>query len=209
MTLDTVLAFAVVATLLIVSPGPNNLLIARTVPTSGRAAGFATIAGFVTAFFLHGTLAVFGLSVLLLSSATAFFIVKMLGAAYLCWVGIKALVEAWRGVATIRVAPARRPRSLRRAYVEGLLTNALNPKVSMFYIAALPQFLPPEAMTPANVYALVLVHSALNATWFTLMVMLFSRLTGVVTSGRVQAWVKGATGLVFLGFGVKLISLKP
>lgn len=209
MSLHTVLTFALMAALLIVTPGPNNLLIARTVPTSGRAAGFANIAGFITAFVLHGTLVVFGLSVILLASATAFFVLKMLGAAYLAWVGLKALAEALRGTRAQAVAPARRRRTLGRAYAEGLMTNALNPKVSMFYIAALPQFLPPEAMTPANVYALVLVHSALNATWFTLLILLFARLGSAFAGGRLTRWVKGATGLVFLGFGAKLATLKP
>ncbi len=97
MTLATVLAFAAMAALLIMSPGPNGVLIAKTVPTSGRAAGFATIAGFVVAFFVHGTFAIFGLSVLLLQSAHLFTAVKLVGAAYLVWIGLKALVEAWRG----------------------------------------------------------------------------------------------------------------
>lgn len=209
MTFHILLTFAITATLLIVTPGPNNLLIAKTVPTSGKAAGFANIAGFVTAFFVHATLVVFGLSVILLTSATAFFVVKMLGALYLCWVGIKALIEAWRGVGRVSVAPARRRRGLRRAYLDGLLTNLFNPKVSMFYIAVLPQLLPPEAMTAANVYTLVLLHSVLNFSWFTLMILVFSRIGAAAVSPHVTRWVKGATGVIFLGFGAKLATLKP
>ena len=83
MTAATVLAFAAMAALLIMSPGPNGVLIAKTVPTSGRAAGFANIGGFVVAFFLHGTFAIFGLSLLLLQSANLFMAVKLAGAAYL------------------------------------------------------------------------------------------------------------------------------
>ena len=88
-------AFAFVASLLVMSPGPNGVLIARTVPTSGRVAGFANVAGFVTAFYLHGALSVLGISILLVQSATAFAIVKYLGAAYLCWIGVKALYAAY------------------------------------------------------------------------------------------------------------------
>src|SRR3546814_4392094 len=84
--------------LLVMSPGPNGVLIAKTVPTSGRAAGFANVAGFVAGFYLHGSLSIFGISLILLRSAEAFFVVKMLGAAYLCWIGIKALRDAWRGI---------------------------------------------------------------------------------------------------------------
>ena len=127
------------AALLIMSPGPNGVLIAKTVPTSGRAAGFANIGGFVVAFFVHGTFAIFGLSLLLLQSANLFTAVKLAGAAYLIWIGIKALRDAWRGLpaALTQVAPARRRRSLAKAFGDGIVTNALK-KVAMFYIAAFP-----------------------------------------------------------------------
>ncbi len=129
-----VLTFAFVAALLVMSPGPNGVLIAKTVPTSGHRAGFANVAGFVTSFYLHGALSILGISVILLQSAQAFFFVKMLRAAYLIWVGIKALHDAFRGIkrAASDVTPARRKRTLRLAYREGFLTNALNPKASMF-----------------------------------------------------------------------------
>ncbi|MBX9458329.1 MAG: LysE family translocator [Rhizobium sp.] len=209
MDIATILAFMTVTTLLVVSPGPNGVLIARTVPTSGRMAGFANIAGFVTAFYIHGAFVLFGLSVILMRSADLFFLVKMLGAAYLCYIGIKALHQAWRG-ATARpaVTPARRRRTLVMAYVEGLLTNALNPKVSMFYIAAFPQFLPPEHATAANIFLLVFLHSMINLVWFSTMVLVFSRLSRFARSDRAERWIQAATGLVFVGFGLKLATMR-
>ena len=132
-----ILSFVFIASLLVMSPGPNGVLIARTVPLSGRAAGLTNVAGFVAAFYLHGALAILGISIILVQSATAFAIVKYLGAAYLCWIGVKALWEAFTGVErTQHVAPEKAKRTLRKALVEGFLTNALNPKVSMFYLAA-------------------------------------------------------------------------
>ena len=97
MTLAEILTLAFVASLLVMSPGPNGVLIARTVPTSGRAAGFANVAGFIAAFYIHGTLSVLGITLILVQSATAFAIVKYLGAAYLAWIGIRALVAAIKG----------------------------------------------------------------------------------------------------------------
>ena len=209
MELTTILAFMTVTALLVISPGPNGVLIAKTVPTSGKLAGFANIAGFVTAFYIHGAFVMFGLSMLLLRSAELFFIVKMLGAAYLCYVGVKALMQAWKGnVVAHAVTPARRRRTLVAAYVEGLLTNALNPKVSIFYIAAFPQFLPLESTTAANVFLLVFLHSMINLVWFSAMVMVFSRLTGFVRSGRAERWIKAITGVVFIGFGMKLAATR-
>ena len=96
MDINNILTFIAVATLLVVSPGPNGFLIAKTVPVSGRKAGFANIWGFVAAFYVHGTLSIFGISVLLVQSAQAFFIFKMLGAAYLIWIGIKAIIGAFK-----------------------------------------------------------------------------------------------------------------
>jgi threonine/homoserine/homoserine lactone efflux protein len=210
-TLATVLAFAAMAALLIMSPGPNGVLIAKTVPTSGRAAGFANIGGFVVAFFVHGTFAIFGLSVLLLQSANLFLVVKLVGAAYLIWIGVKALRDAWRGLpATLGdVKPARRQRTLIKAFGEGFLTNALNPKVAMFYIAAFPQFMPHDGGSPLAAYLLVVVHACLNVAWFAPMVLLFDRLSAAARGDRIQRWIKAATGVVFVGFGIRLATLRP
>jgi threonine/homoserine/homoserine lactone efflux protein len=210
MELLHLMAFAGVAALLVMSPGPNGVLIAKTVPTSGRAAGFANVAGFVAAFYLHGSLSIFGISVILVRSAEAFFVVKMLGAAYLCWIGFKALRDAWRGVGPVAaVAPARRRRHLARAFTEGFATNALNPKVSMFYLAAFPQFIPLGEGAVGAAFLLVCVHALLNAIWFSALILLFSRLTHAARSGSFQRWLKGVTGVVFMAFGAKLAALNP
>ncbi|WP_417721067.1 LysE family translocator [Salipiger sp.] len=204
------IAFVIATTFLVTSPGPNGVLVARTVPTSGRAAGFATIAGFFTAFYIHGTLSILGISILLMKSATAFAIVKYAGAAYLCWIGVKSLRAALRGGQRLdAVAPARRARSLRRAYLEGLLTNGLNPKVSMFYLAVFPQFIPAGAHPVATAFELVFIHSMINVIWFSTVVLLLSRLTSVTRGDRFQRWLKGVTGAVFIGFGLKLASYRP
>lgn len=205
-----IFAFVIAATLLVTSPGPNGVLIAKTVPTSGRSAGFANIAGFFTAFYVHGALSILGISILLMKSATAFAIVKYLGAAYLCWVGIKALISAYKGVAApSQIAPARRQRTLAKAYVEGFLTNGLNPKVSMFYLAVFPNFIPLNDHPAAWAFLLVFLHSMINVVWFSSMVLLFSRLAVVARSGTFQRWLKGITGAVFIGFGLKLATYRP
>ena len=210
MAWSDILTFTIVASLLVMSPGPNGALIAKTVPTSGRSAGFANVAGFVTAFYLHGALSILGISILLVQSATAFSVVKYLGAAYLCWIGIKALYTAFKdGKNGELISPAKTPRTWRKAFVEGLLTNALNPKVSMFYLAAFPQFITVGETTAASSFMLVFIHSLINGVWFGAMVLLFSRLTKVARNGSFQRWLKGVTGVVFVGFGLKLASFKP
>ncbi|PHQ79255.1 MAG: MFS transporter [Thalassobium sp.] len=192
------------------SPGPNGFLIAKTVPTSGKAAGFANVAGFVTAFFLHGALAILGISIILVKSATAFTIVKYLGAAYLVWIGFKALIAAFKGVENAeKVTPVKNRRTLWRAYMEGFFTNALNPKVSMFYLAAFPQFIKIGETPAASSFLLVFLHSLVAAAWFVAMILLFAKLSSMARSGNFQRWLKGVTGVVFIGFGLKLASFKP
>ncbi|HBS22827.1 MULTISPECIES: LysE family translocator [Thalassospira] len=203
-------SFTLVTALLVMSPGPNGVLIAKTVPTSGRAAGFANVAGFVTAFYLHGTLSILGISVILVQSAQLFMMVKIAGAAYLCWVGFKALREAWRGVKTVaEVAPAKRRRTLLVAYGEGFLTNALNPKVSIFYLAAFPQFIPVGDGAITSAFMLVCVHASINIIWFSAMIILLSRLSGMARSGSFQRALKAVTGSVFIAFGIKLAMFRP
>ncbi|MEP7455614.1 LysE family translocator [Phyllobacterium sp. SB3] len=210
MSWSVIFAFMITATLLVTSPGPNGMLIAKTVPTSGRTAGFANIAGFFTAFYIHGALSILGISIIVMKSATAFMIVKYVGVAYLCWIGIKALIAAFKGVETApKIAPAKRQRTLVKAFFEGLLTNGLNPKVSMFYLAVFPQFIPLNAHPVASAFLLVFLHSMINIVWFGAIVMLFSKLTAFTRQGKFQRWLKGVTGVVFIGFGLKLATYKP
>ncbi len=209
MTFAEILTFAFVASLLVMSPGPNGVLIARTVPTSGRQAGFANVLGFIGAFYMHGAFSILGLSLILMQSATAFTVVKYLGAAYLCWIGIRSLREAIKApVEKPETPPAKRSRTLTRAFVEGFLTNALNPKVSMFYLAAFPQFISVGETTAAASFLLVTIHAMINGIWFGAMVLLLTRLSAIAGRGGFQRWLKGVTGLVFLGFGAKLATMR-
>lgn len=208
MEFTQIVSFIVVASLLVISPGPNGILIAKTVPTSGRSAGFANIAGFVAAFYLHGSLSILGISLLLTQSAEAFLVVKMLGAAYLCWIGVKALWSACYGIESADPIDLKKTRSsLVKAFVEGFFTNAFNPKVSMFYLAAFPQFIPSTGAVD-SAFLLVFIHSVINLVWFSSMVLLLSQLKGVTRNKTFQRILKTTTGLIFIGFGVKLASLR-
>jgi len=152
------LSFFAIALVIEVSPGPNFLLIAKTVPTAGRTAATANISGFATAFLLHGALSIFGFSIVLSSSESLFFTVKILGAAYLCYLGVQALLEARPRLAKrpvlssavvdidlagpVSSQPTLIQQSLARGWREGFITNCLNPKISIFYLAV--------ATLPAN-----------------------------------------------------------
>lgn len=210
MELANILTFIAVATLLVISPGPNGFLIAKTVPLSGQRNGFANIGGFVAAFYVHGTLSIFGISILLVQSAQAFFIFKMLGAAYLIWIGIKALINAFKKNRESHLESpqnSKKPVSIRVSFIEGFLTNVLNPKVSMFYLAAFPQFISVNE-SAINAYTLVTAHSLVNFGWFSMMILMLSRFKKAANNGRFKKWLNAVTGVVFIGFGSKLALMK-
>jgi len=210
MDINNIITFIAVATLLVISPGPNGFLIAKTVPLSGQKAGFANIFGFVTAFYVHGTLSIFGISVLLVQSAQAFFILKILGAIYLIWIGIKSLISAFK-VSNKKLPNLAqkdiKPVSMCTAFSEGFLTNVLNPKVSMFYLSAFPQFISTNEGA-MNVYALVTAHSIVNFMWFSVMVFMLSRIKKAANNAQFKKWLNSITGIVFIGFGSKLALMK-
>lgn len=210
MDLHSIITFIAVATLLVISPGPNGFLIAKTVPLSGHKAGFANVGGFVAAFYVHGTFSIFGISILLVQSAVAFTAFKILGAMYLIWIGIKAIRSALNQTAITSIElpkEKQKKTSIRRAFLEGFATNVLNPKVSMFYLAAFPQFISLES-SAVNAYVLVTAHSLVNFIWFSIMVLALSRVKNVAASAKFKTWLNTITGLVFIGFGAKLAFMK-
>ena len=210
MDINNIITFVAVATLLVISPGPNGFLIAKTVPLSGQKAGLANVGGFVAAFYVHGTLSIFGISILLVQSAVAFTVFKMLGAVYLIWIGVKAIRNAIGQKITTSIESPKETQnkvSIRNAFWEGFVTNVLNPKVSMFYLAAFPQFISLEG-NAFSAYALVTAHSLVNFIWFSFMVLALSRVKSAANSANFKRWLNSITGVVFIGFGAKLALMK-
>ncbi|GII75262.1 RhtB family transporter [Sphaerisporangium rufum] len=140
----TLLVFLPAALLLVVTPGPNNLYITARGIAQGRAAGVVSAVGVETGTLVHIAAAAAGLSYLVASSAAAFTAVKWAGAAYLVYLGIRTLAG---GAGAGARAVAEQP--LRRVFLEGLVVNVLNPKVILFFLAFLPQFVDPAAGSPA------------------------------------------------------------
>src|ERR1044071_2920286 len=138
--------FAVAALLLIMVPGPDQALITRNALVGGGRAGLLTMTGGVLGVAVHATAAAVGLSALLLASSTAFTVLKLVGAAYLVWLAVQMLRSAVRSrredaEGDVPVPPVRGSAYLR----QGFLSNALNPKVALFFVTFLPQFLSADA----------------------------------------------------------------
>lgn len=196
------LAFAGIAGLVTLTPGADTMLVVRSAAVRGRRAGLLTVLGIGSGLFIHATLSALGLSVVLVRSARAFEGVKLAGALYLLFLGVQALRSAARG-APVTESPAGTT-GARRAYVEGLLTNVLNPKVAIFYLAFLPQFIGPDDAVLARSILLASIHFVEGLVWLSLVTLFVARLRPVLARPRVQRALESVTGLVFIAFGVKL-----
>jgi threonine/homoserine/homoserine lactone efflux protein len=174
--LATLLLFAGSAATLVLIPGPNLIYIVTRTVEAGRSAGLASVLGVETGTMIHVTAAAFGVSALLASSAVAFEVVKYAGVAYLVYLGARALLAG--------AAPEARmePAGMRRTVAEGLLVNVLNPKVSLFFLAFLPQFVDPERGAAATQ---VLVLGAVFMAVATALDLLFVLAAGLV-GGRLR-----------------------
>ncbi|GHA23955.1 threonine transporter RhtB [Devosia pacifica] len=142
--LPVMLAFALASLVLAITPGPDMALFVSRTINYGRPHGLSTMAGAVTGIAIHTGLAAFGISVLILAAPTAFFVLKLAGALYLVWLAIQAIRD--QGGLTVAKARGRAP-SLMQSYWTGLGINLTNPKVALFFVTFLPQFV--SASDPA------------------------------------------------------------
>ncbi|MGY1723691.1 LysE family translocator [Blastococcus sp. SYSU DS0533] len=205
MTLGSaVLAFAVVAAVLTVTPGLDTALVLRAALTRGRREAAATAAGIVAGLFAWGAAAAVGVSTLLTASHVAYDVLRLAGAAYLVWFGVRLLVRAPRARPEPAGSAVRGGSSARRAARVGLTTNLLNPKVAVFYAALLPQFLPTGRDPLASGLLLAGVHAVLSVAWFALLIGLASALGRWLRRPRTVRAIDAVTGTVLVGFGVRL-----
>jgi threonine/homoserine/homoserine lactone efflux protein len=200
--------FALAALVLIMIPGPDQALITRSALIGGRPAGLLTMVGGVVGLAVHATAAAVGLSALLLASATAFLTLKIVGAGYLLWMGVQALRAAARSRREPAEAPTRRVR-LRPATAvrQGFLSNALNPKVALFFVTFLPQFLSVDSGSPrAEALLLSGIFAVLYTAWFGLYIAVVDRLGRWLRRPRVKARIEQFTGLVLATVAVRLVA---
>ena len=159
--------FVVFAAVVVIAPGPDFAVVVRNSLARGRAAGFFTSLGVVVSCLVQGTLAAFGVGVVIARSQPLFLAIRWAGVAYLCYLGVQALLSARRGtaVAAGRHAPAR-PRAQRLAALrQGFLCNITNPKVLAFYLSVLPQFLGHAGTPTVDALALAYTHAVLGVLW--------------------------------------------
>jgi threonine/homoserine/homoserine lactone efflux protein len=197
------LSFLLAAMVITISPGPDNLMVLGMGISQGRKQGMAFGLGCALGCLNHTILAVIGVSALIAASPVAFTALKVCGGLYLIWMGIGALRS--RGGA--RVAAVAQAQPLRQLFFKGLLANAINPKVVLFFLSFLPQFVAPaNGHVPAQMALLGLTFTLQGAVLFGLLGY-FSGAIGQWLNRRPAAglWLDRLAGAVFVGLGVRLI----
>lgn len=194
--------FAVAAGVLTLIPGPDTLLTLRTTISAGRASGLAAAAGICTALLGWGCAAGLGLTAVLAASPGLYLALRWTGAAYLAWLGLRAFGAGARWPAEQCGNDERGKRA--GGYFRGIATCASNPKVGVFYLALLPQFIGPgPGVLPASVL-LAGIHVAETLTWLGAVALLGSRLRGPLQHRRARRWTDRASGIAFLAFAARL-----
>ncbi|MDB5843657.1 MAG: LysE family translocator [Polaromonas sp.] len=213
MGIDHLALFVAAGIVLNLTPGPDVLFIVTNALRSGARAGMVAALGITAGCFVHILAAAIGVSALMAASATAFTLLKWAGAAYLVVVGLRMLLAsaptqggpiAMDPVAAC--ADGESAKALKRVFFQGFWTNALNPKVALFFLAFVPQFIAPGAEHKALAFLLLGLLFNANALWINLgWAGAAAWMAGRMASAQgVMHWLERAAGLMFIGFGLRL-----
>jgi threonine/homoserine/homoserine lactone efflux protein len=200
------LSFLVAITLLSMSPGVDTLLVIRNTARGGVRDGVLTSLAICCGLFVHATISALGISVILLQSAWAFSVLKLAGAAYLIWLGVSGLLAARRGAGlpVAAVAGELQAGSTWRPIREGLLSNVLNPKTIVFYMAFLPQFIAPSDPVLIKSLWLAGVHFVIANLWQIAIVLMVGSAGRWLGSRLFARALNGMTGAVLILLGIRL-----
>ena len=211
--LSALVGFAAAATVVVLLPGPDTLVVVRNLVRGGRRQGLATVCGVLSGLTVWMLAAVVGLAALLRASETGYVVLKIAGACYLLWLA----VESFRSRGTPHVAGEHEPHvageheplGRRRAllgsgYGAGLATNLLNPKVGVFFIAFLPGFVPHGADVAATSLLFGAIFIVEVVVYFAVLLTLADRVVGWMTRPRTRRRIDRIAGVVFVGFAARL-----
>jgi threonine/homoserine/homoserine lactone efflux protein len=198
--------FIVSGLLLNIMPGPDSLLIMARSATQGWRAGVAAALGIGAGTMVHVLAAAVGLSALLATSAAAFNVVKWVGAAYIVWCGIGMLRARLKGSSADPAMPAPAPLPYRRIFAQGFLTNVLNPKVALFFLAFVPQFIDADALNKPVAFLILGCIFNFNGMLWCNGLALFTAFASAKLKVKpmVALWLNRVTGSLFLVLGARL-----
>ena len=200
---STLLAFAGVSLLLAVTPGPDMAVVTKNALAHGRRGVVLTTSGIALALIVWVAATAVGLSALLRTSGEVLLALKIVGAAYLAYLGIKTLLESrTRPGDLLAGTPAAAP--AHAVFRQGFLSAISNPKLGVFFVTFLPQFVLPGQQVLARLLVLGVTFAVIGWLWMNVYGLFVTRLREVITAPRVRQWMQRITGVVLLGFGARL-----
>lgn len=201
---ENLLAFTFAATLLTLTPGLDTALVLRTATVEGRNHALRAALGIHAGCLLWGAAVAFGLGAVLAVSEIAYTALKYCGAAYLSWLGINMLLKPRAAIGDAKPSTKKE----QNWFVKGMLGNALNPKVGIFYVSFLPQFIPHGQPLIAWTFGLVGIHIILGLTWCFTLIAATTPFAKVLKRASFIKWMDRATGMLFLAFAARLVLSK-
>ncbi len=200
--MDNYLFYIVMCMLLIILPGPDTAIVTKNTLTVNHSSGVKTMVGTLSALFIHTSAAALGLSAILVKSAWLFTIIKYVGAVYLIYLGAKTLIALRKRKAQTVDAVADPKKS--SFFLQGFLTNLLNPKVAVFFLTFLPQFVATGTNPLVPFFILGITYIILTAIWFVFYIFLLHQIRQFMNRPTTQKVMELVTGTVLIGFGIKL-----
>lgn len=205
--LENLLLFVPAMTLLVILPGPDFALVSRVALLEGAPAGSAAACGVALGISVHTVCAIVGISAIIAASAPLFALLRYVGAAYLFWLGIQAFrrkAPVGTPDGDLAAPPVPRQPRVGRAFRQGFLTNALNPKAILIFLTLLPQFMVRDVHPELQLLEMGAIIAALCLLWYLFLARVLGRARGMFENPRFQRWLHRLTGTVFLTFGIRL-----
>ena len=202
--MDTqLIAFVGISLLLAVTPGPDMAVVTKNALAHGRRGVLLTTTGIALALAIWVGATAVGLSALLRASGELLFVLKLAGAAYLAYLGVRTLLESRRRPQDLLAeAPPAAP--AHAIFRQGFLSAISNPKLGVFFVTFLPQFVVPGQALLPRLLELGLVFAVIGWSWMNVYGLLITRIREIITAPRVRQWMQRVTGVVLLGFGARL-----
>lgn len=193
--------FAIAATLLAMTPGLDTVMVLRASITNGSAPALYAAVGILLGCIAWGGAVSLGLGAVLQASELMYMAIKLLGAGYLMWLGVNLILKPRKALDSGQAEPAG---TGMQAFWQGLVTNLLNPKIGIFYVSFLPQFIPAGADVAVYSFLLACVHTLISALWFGALIVLSKQLRKVLFKPTVVSMMDRVTGGLFIALGYKL-----
>ncbi len=211
-SLKEILSFVSIVLLLVMFPGPNTVLVMQSVGLNGKKSGFFNVAGIVAALYVHALLAAIGLSVIVTQSTQLYMGVKFLGSIYILYLGLTSLYSSGllknkpdnNSPVSIVTTNNKTIENFSSSFYQGLISNIFNPKVALFYLSFIPQFVHTQSNVLSEVLFLTFLYSLVSASWYSLLVLSVNKFHVFLSRGSIKQRIKAISGILLVGLSIKM-----